>query len=313
MEELISAGKAELLLPEVVVAEFQRNRERITKDSTQSLRAVLRRVKEAVSQHGDPKKKKVVLAELEDVNQKLPIKGGAAKVTLERIDKLFGNSVKLTTTDAIKSKAAQRALDGKAPFHRNQNSIGDAIIIETYASQIQRREAGTRYAFVTHNTRDFSATDKDFRQPHPDLKSLFSKVRSLYFVRLHDALKRIEPHTVNDLLFEHSYEQEPRGLTEILEALNLLLDQIWYNRHHVFLEKVQTGEIRLIEDGEPHTVGATVHRGIFESAKRSARRVEKKYGEALLGPWDDFDWGMLNGKLSALRWVLGDEWDMLDT
>lgn len=30
-----------------------------------------------------------------------------------------------------------------------------------------------------------------------------------------------------------------------------------------------------------------------------------------LGPWSDFEWGMINDKLSAIRWMLGDEWDML--
>jgi hypothetical protein len=44
------------------------------------------------------------------------------------------------------------------------------------------------------------------------------------------------------------------------------------------------------------------------------QRVEDHYGVPTeLGPYDDFEWGMLNGKLSALRWVLGSDWDFLDT
>ena len=45
----------------------------------------------------------------------------------------------------------------------------------------------------------------------------------------------------------------------------------------------------------------------------AAKKTEEEIDQSQLGPWDDFEWGMINGKLSALRWVLGDDWDMLDT
>jgi hypothetical protein len=55
--------------------------------------------------------------------------------------------------------------------------------------------------------------------------------------------------------------------------------------------------------------------GIWKSALEAAEKIRGKYdvegGE--LGPFTDFEWGMINGKLSALRWVGGDEWDSLDT
>ena len=63
----------------------------------------------------------------------------------------------------------------------------------------------------------------------------------------------------------------------------------------------------------PSGTRETIQRDVLRGALKAARRVERRYGKKNLGPWDDFEWGMINGKLSALRWVLGEEWDMLDT
>ena len=52
-----------------------------------------------------------------------------------------------------------------------------------------------------------------------------------------------------------------------------------------------------------------------KSVLAAMHQVERKYGKKRLRSYysDDFGWGMLNGKLSALRWVMGAEWDFLDT
>ena len=80
---------------------------------------------------------------------------------------------------------------------------------------------------------------------------------------------------------------------------------------------VESGEIKIVpreklEELDVHHSNVIVSDS-WEGALRAARRTEEEVGRDQLGPWSDFEWGILNGKLSALRWVLGEEWDMLDT
>ncbi|WP_304893830.1 PIN domain-containing protein, partial [Candidatus Deferrimicrobium sp.] len=233
VEEMVKRGMLSLIVPRVMLDEFRRNRERVAKESARSLSAHFRLVKEAVGKvDGDKRKTRVVLSHLDDVNHKIPILGGSAAGTLDRIEKLLTASPIIEPSEAVKLYAAQRALDRKAPFHRAKNAMADAILIETYAACLRDKAAsGVRFAFVTHNKSDFSIEDGNQRTPHGDFANLFSRVKSLYFINLAEALRRVGPSLVTDIMLEQSWTQEPRGLTEILEAEDLLFHQVWYNRH----------------------------------------------------------------------------------
>jgi hypothetical protein len=303
LEELIQQGEIELILPRTIISEFARNKGRVIEDSSRSLSSTLKRVKEAVEKFGDPRQKRTVLRQLNDMDHRLPTLGEAAVDTIGRIENLFARMPVIEISDAVKLRAAQRAIDRRAPFHRQRNGIEDAILIEVYADAAgTKAKAGTRFAFVTHNTKDFSYPNASNKLPHPDIAACFSARRSLYFITLGEALRRVAPTQFADLMIEQEWVEEPRRLTEIIAALDELFDKVWWNRHQNFLYRIKSGQETLTEGQKP----------FLEQGKKAARRIERKYGKENLG-WDDFEWGMLNGKLSALRWVLGDEWDMLDT
>ena len=94
--------------------------------------------------------------------------------------------------------------------------------------------------------------------------------------------------------------QRTRRIPEILKAEGEFFDRVWYDRHQVLRHLERGGKRKTASD-------------IMKAAQKEATQLEKKYGKKNLGPYSDFDWGIVNGKLSALRWVLGEEWDMLDT
>lgn len=296
--ELEGSHDLGLIVPRIVLDEFERRKERITKENTRSVSSLLKRMKEIISKHGDGDGKDVTLQQLNFVDNKLPRLGDAVETVVANIDRLMHRAEIIETSDVIMLRAAKRALEKKAPFIREKN-MADAIIIEAFAEcATGPHSTGHRFAFVTDNVNDFSNRNINDKNPHPDIACVFTKRKVQYFITLFEALNWVNPDAIGEHAFDFS--NQPRRTDEILESLELLWDQIWYNRHKCRMNRIETGKV----DEAPE---------IVKLAKAAAKRVEKRRGKENLGPWNDFEWGMLNGKMSALRWVLGDEWDFLDT
>lgn len=103
-----------------------------------------------------------------------------------------------------------------------------------------------------------------------------------------------------DVAFRHDVQTETlRRVSDILAIEAKLSDRLWYGR----------------KPAQDQPVPERWSKEMEERVRSAQRTIEEQYGTSVLikDVASDWSWGFLSGKVSAIRWVLGYEWDMLDS
>lgn len=304
LQTFVEDSHVELLVPQVVVDEFERNRTNVEKMMTTSLTERFKAIRQELAAYADMDYRNEELRLFDKWAHQVTLSGALTTRNFEDIRALLASARRIEPSTDDRERVVSRALAKSAPFHRQRNSVADALLIEMYSAALVGAGPGDTYAFVTSNSLDFSSTQGDQRQPHADFADTFAADYSSYWLGvdgLEQCLRDEFDDYLDELIAEMWIPDDPRGLDEILAAEKEMFDKVWYERS-VRHDRDLLAEGKLDELKEHERV-----------ARKGRERVEATYAGDDLGPHSAFNLGMLNGKLSALRWVLGEEWDFLDT
>lgn len=301
---LVQQEVVELIVPSLVIEEYERNRERVEASMTASVAQRFKLIRQDLDDYGGTGADDA-LRTIEDLARHAPLIGALTTRNFDDVLELLRAGRTVVPNDSDRHAVVERGLAKQAPFHRSRNSVADALLIELYGTALTGVDLALEpHAFISSNSDDFSLPNGDKRHPHPDIAPTFAADGSTYALGIDGLTEVLLAHfggEIEELFAETDFVEEPRRLDEIVEAEGRLFDRIWYHRS-------LQHEYRLEAAGD-HPGVERLH----AIAGQGRKRVEEAFPPSELGPYSDFELGMLNGKLSALRWVLGSEWDFLDT
>lgn len=319
MSAMVDEEEIEFIVPSVVIDEFNRNKPRVMKTSKASQKELFKQVRATVKQLGIGDTDSVLTGIL-DVENKLHMHPDGVDQTFAQVEVMMTAGVQVVPSTLARSRAATRGLDQVAPFKSNGSGIADAVILETFYEIFdENRGTGEIYAFITSNTTDFTDPHVDKRRPHKDIEVYFNNETSVFSTDIakyfNHLMIGIDPHGVFDEQF--LVVQDPRVSSEIESSIERLWNQAWYTRHLYSMAAVEEDEVEVVDEipkDMPYDRNK-VTKANLATFRAAGERMKEKYNDdpAFFGPFSDFEWGMINGKLSALRWVMGGEWDFLDT
>jgi hypothetical protein len=124
IRQLVESEQLELLVPALVVDEYERNRARVEASMTASVAERFRLLRADLADYGSDDDAAEALSSLAF---QAPLIGAMATRNFAEIAELLQRGRKLESTAAESQAVVQRALTKRAPFHRAKNSVADAL------------------------------------------------------------------------------------------------------------------------------------------------------------------------------------------
>ena len=213
IENLIKLDVVQIILPEIVRQEWDRNKVQAGSHLTKSFLQIKNEISN-VSTILDRIETKPLFSFLSDddtIDAKVELTDISNKINthkerllakvennIAKIEHIFSNSSTIIVyhSDDIILQAGEIALNKKAPIHQ-KNGFADAVILLTFLDYIKSNSLPNSY-FISYNTSDFCKTDNKKHLLHPDLEPIFATVNCRFFDIVGKALQEIDPKLVED-------------------------------------------------------------------------------------------------------------------
>lgn len=210
--ELSDSGKIKIIVSDVVKKELTDHKGTIVAKRIASYSGYLKNIKnlyELFSKETEELLKK----EIQSVQENLPKMEEVLTKNLNELVKLIDKSTQVPYTDAHKNNVIERAVNKMFPFHRNKNSIKDALISETFTEFINHLPVDCeKIYFITDNTDDFSDTSNK-TAPHPDWATNFTDT-IIYSTNIASVINEIEPASIDTDIEEKIKEKSVNTCSE---------------------------------------------------------------------------------------------------
>jgi len=224
IESQVIKGTIKLIVPELVIEEWDRNKDNIKTEILADLKNAtdnFKRITKAITKRTSDAFEFLFNGESKSIDEEYftkindDIKANKEKLetainqNISLIEMLFNhpNTIKLKTTDLCIKQAADLALQKKAPFLK-KNSFADAVILLSFCNYIEENKIASGI-FISYNHEDYCKKENNRRFLHPDLQPFITKASAKFFTVIGEAINTIEKVlTEEELLRIHEVQEE---------------------------------------------------------------------------------------------------------